>query len=427
VTTLPALDPISIRRVQKRTLWVLSTGLVLNAMGMGAAFSLGSLIVVSVSGSVLFAGLSAAMSTLGAAVFAIPLAALAARSGRRPALTTGALIALTGAIFVVVAMVLGNIWLLLLAMLVLGTGNALSMQTRFAAGDLSTQQTRGRDISLVVWATTIGIVLGPNLAGPGDVVGNALGLPTLSGAFVFTVVAQILAAAMYFWGLRPDPLVLSKRLLHQQEKDAGITPPKSSASFRASFTLIITRPQAAVAVFVMIMSHATMVSIMAMTPVHLSMMNIAVVLIGLTVSLHTAGMYALSPVFGWLSDRIGLVPVILAGQVMFVGTIILNWFWPENLGSVMVALILLGLGWSAATVAGSVMLTGALNADERPRVQGVSDSLMSLAGAGGGALAGVILAALGYPMLNVIVLWLVLAVIIVVLVLGWRKKAAVTA
>jgi MFS family permease len=166
---------------------------------------------------------------------------------------------------------------------------------------------------------------------------------------------------------------------------------------------------------------------MAMTPVHLSMMNIAVVLIGLTVSLHTAGMYALSPVFGWLSDRIGLVPVILAGQVMFMGTIILNWFWPENLGSVMVALILLGLGWSAATVAGSVMLTGALNADERPRVQGVSDSLMSLAGAGGGALAGVILAALGYPMLNVIVLWLVLAVIIVVLVLGWRKKAAVTA
>jgi MFS family permease len=427
VITLPSLEPAAIRRVQKRTLWVLSLGLVLNAMGMGAAFSLGSLIVVSVSGSVLFAGLSAAMSTLGAAVFAIPLAALAARSGRRPALTTGALIALIGAIFVVVAMVIGNIWLLLLAMLVLGTGNALSMQTRFAAGDLSTQQTRGRDISLVVWATTIGIVLGPNLAGPGDVLGTALGLPTLSGAFVFTVVAQILAAAIYFWGLRPDPLVLSKRLLHQQEKDAGITPPKASASFRTSFKLIITRPQAAVAVFVMIMSHATMVSIMAMTPVHLSMMNIAVVLIGLTVSLHTAGMYALSPVFGWLSDRIGLVPVILAGQVMFMGTIILNWFWPENLGSVMVALILLGLGWSAATVAGSVMLTGALNADERPRVQGVSDSLMSLAGAGGGALAGVILAALGYPMLNVIVLWLVLAVIIVVLVLGWRKKAAVTA
>ena len=396
-------------------------------MGMGAAFSLGSLIVISVSGSVLFAGLSAAMSTLGAAVFAIPLAALAARAGRRPALTTGALIALTGAICVVVAMVISNIFVLLLALMVLGTGNALSMQTRFAAGDLSTAETRGRDISLVVWATTIGIVLGPNLAAPGDLLGDALGLPALAGAFVFTVIAQVLAAAIYFWGLRPDPLVLSKRLLHQQEKDAGITPPKKSSSFKESFLLIITRPQAAIAVFVMIMSHATMVSIMAMTPVHLSEMHVAVVLIGLTVSLHTAGMYALSPVFGWLSDRIGLVPVILAGQVMFLATIFLNWFWPENLGSVMAALILLGLGWSAATVAGSVMLTGALNADERPRVQGVSDSLMSLAGAGGGAIAGLILAALGYPMLNVIVLWLVLAVIIVVLVLGWRNKAAVTA
>lgn len=427
MTLSTQLEPQAIRYVQRRTLWVLSTGLVLNAMGMGAAFSLGSLIVVSVSGSVLFAGLSAAMSTLGAAVFAIPLAALAARFGRRPALTSGALIALVGAIFVVIAMIVGNIWLLLVSMLVLGTGNALSMQTRFAAGDLATKETRGRDISLVVWATTIGIVLGPNLAGPGDAVGDSLGLPSLSGAFVFTVVAQIIAAAIYFWGLRPDPLLLSKQLLHQQEQDAGITPPKSSASFRASFGLIASRPQAAVAVFVMVMSHATMVSIMAMTPVHLSEMHVAVVLIGLTVSLHTAGMYGLSPVFGWLSDRIGLVPVIMVGQVMFLITIFLNWFWPENLGSVMAALILLGLGWSAATVAGSVMLTGALNADERPRVQGVSDSLMSLAGAGGGAIAGLILAALGYPMLNVIVLWLVLAVILVVLVLGWRKKQAATA
>ena len=207
-----ALEPYlaDVPAAQRQTLWVLSSGLVLSGLGMGAAWSIGSLLIVSVTQSTFNAGLSSAMSTLGAAVFAIPLATLASRFGRRRALTTGALIAATGAFFVVFSAIIGNFPLLLISMLTLGAGNATSLQSRFSAGDLAAPKTRGRDISLVVWSMTIGTVIGPNLVGPGDVVGMAFGLPSLAGAFAFTLIAQLCAATMYFIFLRPDPLLLAK-------------------------------------------------------------------------------------------------------------------------------------------------------------------------------------------------------------------------
>ena len=61
-------------------------------------------------------------------------------------------------------------------------------------------------------------------------------------------------------------------------------------------------------------SHATMVALMSMAPVHLREHGATLTVVGLTISLHVARMYALSPVFGWLADRLGRIPGILAGQ-----------------------------------------------------------------------------------------------------------------
>ncbi|MEG3035790.1 MAG: MFS transporter, partial [Aurantimicrobium sp.] len=196
--------------IQRRSLRVLATGQVLGGLGMGAAFSLGSLLTASVGGSPAFAGLSATMSTLGTALFAIPLARLAGRVGRRFALATGGAIGLVGAIMVIVSASLNNLPLLLASMLTLGAGGAVNLQTRFAAADLAKPETRARDLSLVVWATTIGVVAGPNLVGPGDLLGEKLGLPALTGAFAIAAVAQLLSAILYLFALRPDPLLVAR-------------------------------------------------------------------------------------------------------------------------------------------------------------------------------------------------------------------------
>ena len=409
--------------IQRRSLRVLATGQVLGGLGMGAAFSLGSLLTASVGGSPAFAGLSATMSTLGTALFAIPLARLAGRVGRRFALATGGAIGLVGAIMVIVSASLNNLPLLLASMLTLGAGGAVNLQTRFAAADLAKPETRARDLSLVVWATTIGVVAGPNLVGPGDFLGEKLGLPALTGAFAIAAVAQLLSAILYLSALRPDPLLVARA---RASSEGGVqTPPRRG--FGVAIRILAESPAAAVAVFALAMSHATMVAVMAMTPVHLALHGVIIPLIGLTISLHTAGMYAFSPVFGWLADRIGRTPVILIGQAILLSSLLVNFSAPDSVLAVTIALILLGLGWSAATVASSALLTESVAAQDRTTVQGFSDTVMSLAGAGGGALAGLVLAAVGYGLLNIWVITLVVFVVIAVLSLGWRTKASATA
>jgi MFS family permease len=170
-----------------------------------------------------------------------------------------------------------------------------------------------------------------------------------------------------------------------------------------------------------------MVAVMAMTPVHLALHGVMIPLIGLTISLHTAGMYALSPVFGSLADRWGRATVILLGQAILLASLIVNFSAPDSVAAVTVALVLLGLGWSASTVAGSALLTESVEPQDRTTVQGFSDTVMSLAGAGGGALAGVILAAVGYGMLNVASMALVVAVTVAVILVCWRRTPAPTA
>lgn len=414
------LDYVSI---QRRSLRVLATGQVLGGLGMGAAFSLGSLLTAEVGGSPAYAGLSATMSTLGTALFAIPLARLAGRVGRRYALATGGTIGLIGAIMVILAASANSLPFLLFGMLVLGAGGAVNLQTRFAAADLAKPETRARDLSLVVWATTIGVVAGPNLVGPGDVLGETLGLPPLTGAFAMAAVAQLLSAVLYLTALRPDPLLVARK---RQASDGAVhTPPKKG--FGAALRILAATPAAAVAVFALAMSHATMVAVMAMTPVHLALHGVIIPLIGLTISLHTAGMYAFSPVFGWLADRWGRTTVILLGQAILLASLLVNFSAPDSVPAVTVALVLLGLGWSASTVSSSALLTESVEPQDRTTVQGFSDTVMSLAGAGGGALAGLVLAAVGYGLLNVWTISLVVLVVIAVLSLGWRTKRHATA
>jgi MFS family permease len=387
--------------VQRRVLWVLASGQVLGGLGMGAAISLGSLLVVQVSRNTAFAGFSSSMFTLGTAFAAIPLARLALRSGRRVALTTGTLLAAVGAVGVIIAAGIGSVPALLVSIILVGTGSAAGLQSRFAATDLANPERRARDLSLVVWATAIGVVIGPNLAGPGDLLGLELGLPELTGAFAITALAQLASGIIFMVFLRPDPLELSGGL--------GSANPTNKRGIGHAIRLLSTNVPAAAAVFVLAMSHAIMVAVMAMTPVHLSHLGVSVTVIGFTISLHTAGMYLFAPVFGWFADRVGRRSVILFGQALYLASLLINGFLAESVVAVTVSMVLLGLGWSASTVAASAGITDSIAPADKTTVQGFSDSVMSFAGAGGGLVAGVILAAVGYGLLSILVIALVVA------------------
>jgi len=387
--------------LQQRVRRILITGQVMAGLGMGATLSMGAILASRLSGSEAWSGMAATMSTLGAALAAVPLARLAGRSGRRISLFTGALLAASGAIVTIVSTMVAFFPLLLLGLALIGVGTAVNLQSRFAATDIANDRTRSRDLSLVVWATTVGAVSGPNLITPGEALGSFLGLPELAGPFVFTLAAQTLAAVVYFVGLRPDPLLLARELA-RDPNGAG------AKSLGPSVDNVVV---ARTAIISIALSHATMVAVMAMTPVHLVHHGASLAIVGFTISLHIAGMYALAPFFGILSDRIGRIPTILVGQVILLASLLFTGFGSENELAVVIGLVLLGLGWSAATVAGSTLLSESTIIEKRAARQGVSDLVMSGSGAAGGALAGVVLAFLGYSGLSFVALALVASVV----------------
>jgi MFS family permease len=403
-------DTLDVAGVQKKVRRVLIIGQIMAGLGLGATLSMGAILAGQLSGSDAWSGLAASVATLGAALAAVPLARLASHYGRRISLTTGALVAAFGAVVTITSVIVALFPLLLLGLMLIGVGTAVNLQSRFAATDLAAPKTRGRDLSLVVWATTIGAVSGPNLLIPGEALGSFLGLPPLSGPFVFSLVAQLLAATVYMVALRPDPLKLAAELA--TEPALG----QRSASEGGVVNVPDNRVMAKTAIISVALSHATMVSVMAMTPVHLINHGASLAIVGFTISLHIAGMYGLSPVFGLIADKMGRVFTIVLGQAIMALSLAFTGFGSENEITVVIGLVLLGLGWSASTVAGSTLLSESTSLARRASRQGVSDLFMSGSGAVGGAMAGVVLALAGYSGLSFVALGLVIAVVVRVFV-----------
>ncbi len=405
-------QPEQLSRLQKRTVKVLAIGQAFGGFGLGATLSVGALMAADLSGTNAWSGAAATLSTLGSATSAIPLANLAYRKGRRVALASGAAIAISGAMTMILAATLRSFPLELVALFLLGAGSAVSLQARFAAADIPVAGPRGKDLSLVVWATTVGAVVGPNLIAPGESLGLAIGLPHLAGPFLFTIVAQSSSTLIFWFGLRPDPLLIAKEI-------AGLPAKRVNPGFKAAIEVIRARPLAGYAVLTIALSHMVMVSIMSMTPAHLNTAGHSLSDVGLTISLHIAGMYAFAPVFGALADRFGSVKTIVLGQFIFLAAIGFAGLGQSNFQMVIIGLFLLGLGWSASTVSGSALLTEVLPTDEKTKVQGFSDSLMNLSGAFGGAISGTILLLYTFGGLNAAAL---IPVVFIVVATSFSKR-----
>ena len=389
----------------RRIIWALIALQIMVGLANGSTIAIGSLIAADLGGDVA-GGLGSTMTTIGAAVFAIPLARLVATRGRGFSLGLGMVVAIIGAALAIVAAEARIFILLLIAFVFVGSSMAVNFQARFAAADVSTLANRGRNISLVVWSTTIGAVAGPNLLPLGTTIGKALGLRDYSGTYVIVLAAQIAALAIIALALRiPAPVrAEAAQAKGAEAENVGKQGGEHTRGLKA-FAPGTFYPIAFLAA-----AHFTMIALMSMTAVHMKAHGAALQIIGLTISLHILGMYGLSPVFGTLADKVGRMFTLRLGSALLVLSAVLLIFLGGSELAVIIALTSLGLGWSAALVTSSALLTDAAPSAEAPKYQGRSDLVMNIAGAFGGILAGPVVTAWGMPTLAVICLVIVIGV-----------------
>ncbi|MEW2374750.1 MFS transporter [Micromonospora sp. NPDC047812] len=392
--------------IQRRTLRLLFVTQIIGGIGVTIGVAVGALLASDIAGTAV-AGLVSSAAVVGGALLAVPVTRIMTVRGRRPGLVVAYLTGAAGGALVVLAAVTRWVPLLFLGMLLFGGGSAANLQARYTAVDLAEPARRGRQLSLIVWATTLGAVAAPNFASLADRTTSGWGLPTLAGPFAFSAVALVLAAGAILALLRPDPLLTARRLAATATPAAPVVVPaptaRRGAGMRAAWAVVRARPAARLGIVAVAVGHLVMVAVMVMTPVRLhEWHDDADVLrvVGLVLSLHIAGMYALAPVAGWLTDRAGRRAVILGGVGLLLAACAVAGTAGHHTAWLSVGLFLLGLGWSGTMVAGSTLLSESVPVGIRPSVQGLSDLTMGLAGAAAGAVSGFVVEAAGYPVLT---------------------------
>ncbi len=380
---------------QRRTVRTLVASQAIGAMGITIGIATASLLAKDISGSEEQAGLAQTFQVLGSALAAFLLARLMGLRGRRFGLVTGLLLGSAGAALCVVAGAVESMPLLLFGAMLLGSTTAANNAARYAATDLAEPSRRARSLSMVVWATTIGAVLGPNLTGLSARVAERLDVPELTGPFVIGSAAMLVASLVLWLRLRPDPLLLARQA-------AGLAArPASGTSWSRAVEVVRREPAVLAAVAGLALAHAVMISVMVMTPLHMEHGGAELRVIGMVISVHVLGMFAFAPVVGLAADRWGRPVLMMVGAVLLLVSLALGGTSPAGSSwQIFAGLFLLGLGWSATTVAASTLVSELTPIDARTDVQGAADLVMGLTAAAGGGIAGVVVGAFGYPVLN---------------------------
>jgi len=378
---------------QRKIVRVLGLAQVLNGIGVAGTVAAGSLLVSSITKSDGLSGLAQTISVLGAAVMALPLARLTQTGGRRLALTLGYSVGVFGAVLAIFGGANRNLFFMLLGAFMVGAASASGYQARFAAIDLATPENRSKDLSFVVWGSTIGAVTGPNLMEPSGVFAAALGLPKLVGPYfiaAFTLALSVIVIQLF---LKPDPFLTANKAV-----EGAATKPHES--MRSALKHIREYPIALFAIASVAIGHLAMVSIMVMTPVHMAHSDASLRIIGLVISVHVLGMYAFSPIVGAMSDKFGRIKTIQIGIFILIASALISALAPHHDSFTLgIGLFLLGLGWSFTLIAGSTLLSETVSVEMRPSTQGASDLVMNLMGAGGAAIGGVIIGFFSYAAL----------------------------
>jgi MFS family permease len=394
---------VDLARSRRRLMLTLFAAQVCGSTGHSMALAVGAIMAASITGTNTWSGMPVAVGALGAALASWPLSRLMQRSGRRPGLALGYGVAVVGAVLGIVGVTIGSFLVLLVGMTLFGISGTSNLLARYAAADVSPGTQRGRAMGLIVWGSSVGSIIGPNLMGPALRIGNALGVDATASAFLISVAGYAIAALLVAVFLRPDPLAIARQLQAVADTGRTVAPARTLRGILSDVRVQIAFATLAISQFVMISTTST-------SPVYLHDQGHHVQTIGLAVSLHLAGMYVASPLSGWLCDRFGRLTMIGVGALVLIGAVLLAGLAPgSDRTLVILALFLNGVGWNFAFVAGSALLTDALSPAERASIQGLADLVMGLMGASGSAAGGMILGVWGFAVLNAVGGVLVLA------------------
>jgi MFS family permease len=404
---MPTADQRLDAPTRRRLTGILFAASALNRTAFIAAITVTAIAAEDMLGSAQFAGVPAAVATVGVAIGTTTISDFMAQRGRRIGFVVGLTVGVVGAALGATAVAIRSFPLLLIALYLFGMGSGADRLSRYAAADIAGPARAASAIALIVWAGTIGSVVGPALLGPAEAMSALVDLDAAAGVYAIAGFFLGASAILLWFLLRPDPLGATRG---EPIDDAA-----TSRDVRAHFRT----PMGRYALLSLVVGQVVMALIMAMTPIHIRGSGAGIGLVGVVISAHTLGMFAFSPVTGWLAPRVGNVRVILLGQgLLIVSALMAMPAAGDDRLLLISALFLLGLGWNLGFVAASALLTEGIHGPAKLRVQGIGDAITWSGSAIAVFSSGLLLDWGGFPRLNLIGIGIVMAALLYRVSLG---------
>lgn len=400
----------------KRTLLVVLLSQTLGGAGLAAGITVGALLAKEMLGIDSVSGLPSALFTLGSALAAYLVGRITQTYGRRLGLSFGFLAGSIGALGVVVAANVHSVILLFISLFIYGAGTSTNLQARYAGTDLAGEHQRAKAVSIAMVATTFGAVAGPNLVAPMGHVAEFFHMPALAGPFLLSAVAYSAAGLVFWFFLKPDPLLVARYLAEKSKQTVEEGSPLKTEQD-------VKRIGVIVGAMVLVLTHVVMVAIMTMTPVHMQHHGNGMSVIGLVIGFHVAAMYLPSLVTGALVDKIGRSKMVVASAVTLTTAGLLSAFAPgESTILIAAALVLLGLGWNFGLISGTAIIIDSTTIHNRAKIQGSVDVGVALGGSAGSLLSGVIVAYSSYATLGFVSVYVSLLLIPLLIWASVKKR-----
>lgn len=393
----------------KKTLYVVIASQIFGGLGLAAGVTVGAMIAKQMLGTDAYAGIPSFLFTLGSAIAVLLMGRITAKQGRRKALSLGYLLGSLGALGVIFAVQINNLYLFFIALFIYGSGSATNLFCRYAGADLAKDNQKATAVSVALISTTVGAVAAPNMSGIMGGFALYIGFPKLTGIFMLAFIAYSAAGVIIFLMMRPDPYLLSMSLNDDMKKS-------NDKDVISSIDISIIK-----GTIVMVLSQIIMVTIMTVTPLHMTSGGDHMNSVGLVIGLHIGAMYLPSLLTGRLVKRIGTTWMGCITGVTLVCSCLLSYLSSSNdLILILISLLLLGVGWNFGLITGTSILLGTDGKKTSTKIQSIADVLVSVFGAIGGGMSGVIMNQFGFTFLTLI--GFVLSLIILIISVGKNNK-----
>lgn len=316
-------------------------------------------------GSAALAGLGSALMWGGRILTTYQMGRLMDRVGRMPVIYSGMVIAGLSAAAAAFFYQQRLMEAFLTVIVLFGVGRGMADYGRMAAGDMLPPEKRGLGTGVILTGSMVGTLAVPPIIAAVKMLAGGENI----AATYLTLIPFAAAGFAAAYAVKPDPLQIARTLRHNNPSEAhqqAIRKISEILNRRMVFAIV----SAAV-------STGVMVAYMSLGSLLLHLEHVETTVISAVVTLHVIGMYAFSIPLGKAADIVGRVPVTLVGVIVCsTGAYIMS--VNKSLDIVTVGMFLVGVGWSAATVASIALISDETHAAERGKAMGLNDTATAL-------------------------------------------------